>query len=61
MHHASEKRVKELLYPLHLTIEEKRLWPVVLAGDRVVWLRGVLCPVLNTSSGETVVIEESAD
>jgi tRNA(Ile)-lysidine synthase len=59
--HTSEKRVKELLYPLHLTPEEKRVWPVVAAGDRIVWVRGVVAPELRTASGERLWIEERAE
>jgi tRNA(Ile)-lysidine synthase len=59
--HTSEKRVKELLYPLHLSAEEKRAWPVVVAGERIVWVRGVEAPTLLASSGQQIVIEESTD
>lgn len=59
--HNSEKRVKELLYPLHLSDEEKGLWPVVVAGDRIVWVRNVDSPELRTETGERLSIEESAD
>ena len=59
--HISEKRVKELLYPLHLSAEDKRVWPVVVAGERIVWVRGIEAPTLLASSGQQIVIEESAD
>jgi|tagenome__1003787_1003787.scaffolds.fasta_scaffold20964649_2 tRNA(Ile)-lysidine synthase len=59
--HTSEKRLKELLYPLHLTAEEKRVWPVVAAGDRIVWVRGIVAPELRTASGERLWIEERAE
>lgn len=59
--HTSEKRVKELLYPLHLSAEEKRVWPVVVAGERIVWVRGIEAPALLASSGQQIVIEESTD
>jgi tRNA(Ile)-lysidine synthase len=60
--HSSEKRVKELLYPLHLSAEEKRLWPVVAAGDRIVWVRGVDAPELRTATGQRLwIIEERAE
>ena len=59
--HTSEKRVKELLYPLHLSAEEKRVWPVVVAGERIVWVRGIEAPALLASNGQQIVIEESTD
>jgi len=59
--HASEKRVKELLYAMHLSAEQKRLWPVVVAGDRIVWVRGIHSPELHTARGERLWIEESTE
>ena len=59
--HATEKRLKELLSPLHLGMEEKQLWPVVIAGDRIVWVRGIDAPHVRTSSGQWLWIEESTD
>lgn len=59
--HNSEKRVKELLYPLHLSSEEKDSWPVVVAGDRIVWVRSIDSPELRTETGERLSIEESAE
>lgn len=59
--HNSEKRLKELLYPLHLSEEEKRLWPVVVAGERIIWVRSIESPELRTETGELLSIEESAD
>ncbi|PYY02027.1 MAG: hypothetical protein DMG64_12810 [Acidobacteria bacterium] len=59
--HNSEKRVKELLYPLHLSEEEKQLWPVVAAGDRIVWVRSIESPELRTETGKRLSIEESAE
>lgn len=59
--HTSEKRVKELLYPLHLSAEQKRVWPVVVAGERIVWVRGIEAPALLASNGQQIVIEESTD
>jgi tRNA(Ile)-lysidine synthase len=39
-HRKTEKKVKELLQDRHITGPEKKLWPVIASGDRVVWLRG---------------------
>lgn len=59
----SEKKVKELLQERHLAEEERKLWPVVLNGDEIVWVRGF--PVhARLRAGEqwkqAVVIRESA-
>ena len=59
--HTSEKRVKELLYPMHLSAERKRLWPVVVAGDRIVWVRGIDSPYLHMAGGGRLWIEESTE
>lgn len=56
--HNSEKRVKELLYTLHLSPEQKQLWPVVVAGDRVLWVRGIAAPTVLTEDGQRLWIEE---
>jgi tRNA(Ile)-lysidine synthase len=57
--HSSEKRLKELLYALHLPEEEKRLWPVVTVGEKIVWVRGVDSPELVLGeSGQRLWIEE---
>jgi len=59
--HTSEKRVKELLYAFHLSPEEKQLWPVVIAGERIVWVRSIESPELRTHTGERLSIEESVE
>jgi tRNA(Ile)-lysidine synthase len=59
--HLSEKRVKELLYPLRLRPQEKQLWPVVAAGGTVLWVRGIESPELRTASGQRLCIEETVD
>ena len=61
LRHSSKKRLKELLYPLHLAEEEKRLWPVAVLRDQVVWVRGVDSPELRTASGQRLCIEESRE
>ena len=58
--HSSEKRVKELLYPLHLSPEQKQRWPVVVAANRIVWVRGIEAPEVRTSSGHRLSIEETS-
>ncbi len=39
-HTRSEKKVKELLQDRHVPAREKSLWPVALAGNEIVWMRG---------------------
>jgi tRNA(Ile)-lysidine synthase len=38
-HTKEPKKLKELLQDLHISGEEKRLWPVISAGDEVIWVR----------------------
>jgi tRNA(Ile)-lysidine synthase len=39
-HTKSPKKIKELLQERHLAQPERALWPVVVSGDKIVWLRG---------------------
>jgi tRNA(Ile)-lysidine synthase len=39
-HTKAPKKVKELLQERHVSGEERRLWPVVVSGTEVVWMRG---------------------
>jgi tRNA(Ile)-lysidine synthase len=34
------KKVKALLLERRIPAEQRRLWPVVLSGERIVWVRG---------------------
>jgi tRNA(Ile)-lysidine synthase len=43
-HTKAPKKVKELLHEHHVPLPERRLWPVVLAGAEIVWMRGFLPP-----------------
>jgi tRNA(Ile)-lysidine synthase len=43
-HTKSPKKVKELLQERHIVQHERRLWPVVVSGDEIVWLRGFPAP-----------------
>jgi tRNA(Ile)-lysidine synthase len=58
-HTSSPRKVKELLQPLHLSGREKSLWPVVVAGNDIVWIRGfpVASPYVATQ-GKAVALEE---
>jgi tRNA(Ile)-lysidine synthase len=39
-HTKSPKKVKELLQERHVAQPERGLWPVILSGDEIVWVRG---------------------
>ena len=60
-HTKSAKKIKELLQELHITGSERKLWPVVVQGAEVVWVRGFPVPGrLRIREGveEAVVIKE---
>ncbi len=58
---SSEKRLKELLYPLHLAPEIKKLWPVVTLEDQILWVRGIEGTELRDPEGRRISIEETKD
>ena len=39
-HTKSAKKIKELLQERHVSGSERKLWPVVVSGDEVIWMRG---------------------
>jgi tRNA(Ile)-lysidine synthase len=39
-HRKSPRKIKELLQERHVPRLERKLWPVVVSGDEVIWLRG---------------------
>jgi tRNA(Ile)-lysidine synthase len=43
-HTKSPKKVKELLQERHVAQPERKVWPVVVSGDQIVWLRGFRVP-----------------
>ncbi len=43
-HTKSPKKIKELLQEHHVPQVERKLWPVVLNGDEIVWVRGFAVP-----------------
>jgi TilS substrate C-terminal domain len=50
--------VKELLQKRHLPAREKALWPVAVAGDQIVWMRGFPAATeFVARHGKAVVIE----
>lgn len=62
-HIRSPKKIKELLQERHVTGPERQAWPVVVDGDRIVWVRGFPAPAqLQPENGakEAIVIREKA-
>lgn len=61
-HTKAAKKIKELLQERHLTGCERSLWPVVVSGGEIVWLRGFATPEgLKTEPGsQAIVIREVA-
>jgi tRNA(Ile)-lysidine synthase len=56
-HTKSPKKVKDLLQELHVAQSERKLWPVVVSGDEIVWMRGFPVPAqLRARAGEKAVL-----
>ncbi|HVI10089.1 MAG TPA: tRNA lysidine(34) synthetase TilS [Candidatus Binatia bacterium] len=56
-HTKQPKKVKELLQGKHVNGRERRLWPVIVSGDEIVWLRGFPVPQSRMAqSGEDAVL-----
>lgn len=61
-HTKQERKVKELLNDRHITGQEKTLWPVMMSGEEIVWMRGFPAPeTFRTRKGKGVWIRETAD
>jgi tRNA(Ile)-lysidine synthetase-like protein len=59
-HTKQPKKIKELLQDIHISGEEKRLWPVIAAGDEIVWVRGLGARRdFQAKNGTGVVIRET--
>jgi tRNA(Ile)-lysidine synthase len=43
-HTKAPKKVKELLQEQHVAQPKRRLWPVAVSGDEIVWMRGFPVP-----------------
>jgi tRNA(Ile)-lysidine synthase len=53
----SPKKIKELLQERHVPQSRRRLWPVVVNGDEIVWMRGFPVPaVLRGRQGEAAIL-----
>jgi tRNA(Ile)-lysidine synthetase-like protein len=59
-HTKSPKKIKELLQKRHVARPERRLWPVAVAGNEIVWMRGFPVPakLRATPNHEAVLIRE---
>jgi tRNA(Ile)-lysidine synthase len=56
-HTKSPKKVKELLQERHVAQPERGLWPVVVSGDEVVWVRGFPSPAkLRARPGRVAIL-----
>ena len=56
-HTKSSKKIKELLQEKHAAQPERRLWPVVVSGDEIIWMRGFPVPAkLRANAGEEAVL-----
>lgn len=59
-HTKSPKKVKELLQEQHVPQAQRRLWPVVVSGEEIIWMRGFPPParVAAKPGREALVILE---
>jgi tRNA(Ile)-lysidine synthase len=56
-HTKAPKKVKELLQQLHVSQPGRRLWPVAVSGEQIVWMRGFPVPAsLRAKAGEAAVM-----
>jgi tRNA(Ile)-lysidine synthase len=56
-HTKAPKKIKELLQELHLPQPQRKLWPVVLSGEEIVWVRGFPVPSkLQAQENDHVVL-----
>ncbi len=57
----SPKKIKELLQERHVEESQRKLWPVIVSGDEIVWMRGFPPPARFAAQPgrETIMIVES--
>jgi tRNA(Ile)-lysidine synthase len=61
-HTKGPKKIKELLQQRHLTEPDRKLWPVVVSGSEIIWVRGFPVPCqyrLQNGALEAVLIRET--
>jgi tRNA(Ile)-lysidine synthase len=56
-HTKSPKKLKELLQEHHISGRVRKLWPLIVSGDEIVWVRGFAAPAkfLATAGTERVI------
>jgi tRNA(Ile)-lysidine synthase len=55
-HTKSPKKIKELLQERHVAQPERKLWPVVVSGPEIIWLRGFPPPAkMQAKPGQDAV------
>jgi tRNA(Ile)-lysidine synthase len=59
-HTKAPKKIKELLQERHITGSERKIWPVILSGDDVVWVRGFAVPATLQAkvAGRAILIRD---
>jgi tRNA(Ile)-lysidine synthase len=57
-HTKAAKKIKVLLQERHVAQPERGLWPVIVSGDEIVWMRGFAVPAKFRAKGEGVLIRE---
>jgi tRNA(Ile)-lysidine synthetase-like protein len=56
-HTKSPKKIKELLQERHVALPERRLWPVLVSGDEIVWMRGFPVPAkFQAKAGQQAIL-----
>ena len=60
-HTKAPKKVKELLQERHVEAAQRKLWPVIVSGDEIVWMRGFPPPARFAArpGREAIAIVES--
>jgi tRNA(Ile)-lysidine synthase len=61
-HTKAAKKIKDLLQELHVAQPERGLWPVIVSGEDIVWMRGFAVPAKfrAKAGGVGVLIREMA-
>jgi tRNA(Ile)-lysidine synthase len=60
-HSKAPRKIKELLQDRQVTGTERKLWPIVLSGDEIIWLRGFPAPAKlqpQENSSQTLLLQE---